>query len=694
MNTMMTNTFITKKLGASIITYTFVFGLMCSFNTAVLAKPAQKWIPKLQAPKGGYRTPDGEFRIKVPKNLSNKFLGQLALEMDGIDVTSLIQRKNDYAILKLPEQLSYGKHVLRIVHMTDEGDIEELAYWQIEIRQTSLFREASFAADMDINHTQRLKPEQGEERSDRTEGSMGLNVNLADGNWQTNMNANIIGNSDEAQLQSGEKYDLAEFLFTNKTSNTTTQLGHHGINHSSMVLDQFGNRGGSFQYSSDDARYNTTAFSMYRNPVSGFQGGMGVATARSSIDGLNVTAHPVKSDPGKVYLSMIYLEGKDQDLSNSASGYSEGIPPEGKAWSLQAESQLFSKRLRLGMEYAGTSVSAKTETITEGEFSYETEAYSRSDNAYALFMVLNSGDPDPNSETPAQWQLGLERRVVGTDFQSIANPGMPFDRRSWRLFGELNRGGFALQTSLGTEMDNVDEAIELPTVRKNIYKLTTSYSPPLDYDKKGEPVYGLLGQQAYNVSYTKELRKKVKEGVDSLAAPLDEETDSVAVGGGFTYPRWGWNLAYNTSYYRDLTNQNTDTIIRGSNLDVTFPIGERVSVRQGLQRNETYMCDTGHKLVEKLANLELSVEFMPSKLNASINYTLNDTLASDDSQNSRTETMATNLAWVVRESRENSPGINVQLTGSRNRVKDRLEDTVIDSTQIFLGLSVAFPARY
>ena len=539
-----------------------------------------------------------------------------------------------------------------------------------------------------------LKPKESEESRDRIEGSIELNMDLADGNWQTNMTAGIIGNSDKTQLQSGEVYDLAEFLITAKTPNMTGQLGHHELNHLSMVMDQFGNRGGSVQYTSDDARYNTSAFSMYRNPVSGFQDGMGVATSNSSIDGMYVKAHPMKSDPGKLYISMIYLEGKDENLSGSDAGYSEDIPQEGKAWAFQAESQLFSKRLRLGMEYAGTAISSKATTITYDDFSYETEAYSGSDKAHTLFMVLNSGEGDGKSETPAQWQLGLEHRVVGTDFQSIANPSMPFDRRSWRLFGELNRGVFALQSSLGTEHDNVDEAVVLSTVRKNVYSLTTSYSPSLAYNKGGEPIYGLLGQQSYNLTYTKELRKKIKDGLDSFAAPLDEETDSAGVTGSFSYPHWGWNLGYNVSYYRDFTDQNTDTIIRSLNQDVIFPIGEKVSVIQEFPRNVIYMCDTGHEIVEDMATIELTVDFIPSILNTSVNYTLNDIVASDDSQSSRTETMATNLGWVVREARENRAGINVQFTGSRNRERDRLQATVIDSTQVFLGLSMAFPARY
>ncbi len=674
-------------------TRVIALGLLCGFSVSAFAQ----WVPRLEDSKDGYRKPDSEFSIPVPSNLSNEFLSQLALELDGVDVTALIQMVKGRAIFKPAEPVNYGKHILRIVQLTADGEINELAYWEFEVRQTSAFREAHFNADVDLMHTRRLEPQQVEgqnQNQNMTEGFVGINSSLAEGNWQGDLRMNTLANSDSSRFGNEQHYDLADFLISSKTTNTTTLLGHQTVNHASMVMNQFGSRGGSIQYNSDDQRYNATAFSMYRNPVHGFEKGMGVATEQPSIDGMHVTAYPSKEDPGKYYVSMVYLQGKDATQQPSGAGYSiEAAPQDGRAWAMQAEARLLDKQLRLGTEYASTMVSAKATSMTIDDYAYTTEAYSRSDNAYAMYAVWNSAQ-NTGAEIPTNWKLGLEHRVVGAQFQSIANPNLPFDRDSWKVFSELNRGGFAVQLSVGTEHDNIEESIELPTIQKDIYAINSSWSPALNYDDKGQPIVGLLGQQSYAVNYSKETRRQIKDGVDSFALPVREEMDTAGVTGNFAYPSWGWNVGYNTSYYRDLTDQNSDNIVQGSTLGVNFPLGSKVTLTHTLHKQVTYICDTGLQRNEANAALQLNIQFIPAKLTTAVNYSLNDATMSDDSVDSKTESMTTNLTWIMREARENRPGMRLQLSGSRNRTTDRILNEVYDSSQVFLSFAIGIPVRY
>lgn len=652
------------------------------------------WTPQLENVEGGVRKPDSAFRIEVPDTLPQQQLLRLALELDGIDVTAMITRENQFAVFRPAEALAYGRHTLRIVYYSEQGDIEELANWEIEIRKSGLFREASLEADAVVTRTRIVSPEDYPGDKDNTESSLNLNAKVAEGGWQGNMRLAMTGNSNIAQLENGDNYALTEYLISANNNNFTGQLGHHSINHTSLVMPSFANRGASAQYTTDDKRYSFTAFSMYRNPISGFSGGMGLATSTPSIDGMYISAFPLVSDPQKYYLSLIYLQGEDETLTASSAAYTVSAPQHGDAMSMQAEARLVDKQLRLGMEIASATVQSDGGTTTTSSgYSYTSDAYARRDQAYSIYAIWQKETQENNVAT-GNWQLGLEHKLVGVDFHSIANTVLPADRSSWKLFSNINRQTYAIQAAVGIEQDNVENVAELPTTRKNIYTLNSSWAPELKQDENNQPIYGTLGQQNYSLLLSREQREQIRQGTGSLAIPVMDQTDTLGISASFRYPGWAWNLVYNTSHYQDETNYNPDTILNSSALSVNLPLHKKLNLIQNWQKNQWQNCDTGQLSNEIMSVTQIQSELIESKLNASLQYLLNDTRTIDDTVNNSTEALQARLTWTVHAARENHPGVRLHLSAIDSTVSDHLLDSEARSRQVYLGITVGIPVRY
>jgi len=149
---------------------------------------ALDWYPELEQ-SNSYREPMQSFRIHIPKSVPTDVLQSLVLELDNIDVTAMVTRDGEYAAFTPIQPLEFGKHVLRLVEYAADGDINEKGYWEVSVRRSSLFREADYAADINLTASQRIAdnndPAPGEEepKGFNAQGSASLQGRVADKDW-------------------------------------------------------------------------------------------------------------------------------------------------------------------------------------------------------------------------------------------------------------------------------------------------------------------------------------------------------------------------------------------------------------------------------------------------------------------------------------------------------------------------------
>ena len=91
------------------------------------------WVPEFPLNQSTEFGPVTPLEVLLPANVSKDSLGNLAVELDGIDFTELIEyREHDQGTVLtivpvLP--LQPGEHELRLVEYTPAGEILERGYW-------------------------------------------------------------------------------------------------------------------------------------------------------------------------------------------------------------------------------------------------------------------------------------------------------------------------------------------------------------------------------------------------------------------------------------------------------------------------------------------------------------------------------------------------------------------------------------
>jgi hypothetical protein len=113
------------------------------------------WKPEFVAPQAGAAAQTAPLRIRVA-NIPADVPQRLAVELDGIDVSSLAALDGSDIVITPAQPIAFGRHTLRLVEYTPDGGIVERGRWNFELRESAAFREAHLQANVTLNASQRL----------------------------------------------------------------------------------------------------------------------------------------------------------------------------------------------------------------------------------------------------------------------------------------------------------------------------------------------------------------------------------------------------------------------------------------------------------------------------------------------------------------------------------------------------------
>ena len=639
----------------------------------------QVWKPVLEPPthQGSYRDPAGNFRFPIPATLSVEYLRQITLELDDVDVTALIRRDGDYAIFTPAQPLSYGTHHMRIVHYASDGNIEELANWEFEVRQSRYYRQSQLEglANVNLNHLLEQKNLVPKPKQNSADGTAGVSGAVSDKDWQVNGRADFMGNSNYEALNLPRGFDVTNFLFSGQRDNFSANVGHHSIVSNSLVLDTLTNRGMSATLSNTRQTYAGTVFAMRATPVTGFEHGLGVSDADNRIDGAIVSAFPFADHPEQQYLSLVYVKGSSDSGVNGAGVVGDNTMREGNAWELVSESKFKQQQIRLRLEYAKAALST-----TDGVTTLSIPELD--DNAYAALAEYQP-TVTATSSVPTQWKLGLLHQFVGRDFSSIANAALPRDKLLWRLFSEISRGGFFATAGLSTESDNVRDEADMPRIRTNRFDITTQYAPQLEFGTDGQPVYGLLGQQSYLVSLVNGKSKNISTPSASLIPSTDLDTFTVNLTASFTYPSWNWSILQSIGKLHDNENVQPDSETSTTSLSGYWQLGTTFTLTPRWQVDKNKLSDYENKT--DLRSLDLAMLFWNGDLSLQFGYTRSSLRSSDGLLDTVSNIYRPAVEWRLLTGARNKPSTSLRLSGVFTGLKDKVTDSNnIDTYQIML----------
>ena len=566
--------------------------IQLSFSLLLLAifssSHALEWTPRLeQAAQGEFRDPMETFRLYIPAEVPIEVLKTLALELDNIDVTAMVNRDGSFAEFTPVQPLAWGSHTLRLVEYADDGSIVERGQWVFEVRRSSIFREIDYAGDINLIASQRIadknlvNPGEEEPSGFSGQGSAVFQGRIADDDWEASGQIDLIYSSEEELTVNGDRLDMGEYLIQAQIQslNTQTSLGHHSLPQSSLVMEGFHRRGVSGSVALNNLKSSVSGFALRAEEVIGFQNGLGIGDKDNRVDGVVWETRPLSDNPQQLYLAATYLSGSSNKTGESVGA--EDADQSGDAWALVADSTILDEQLRIRGEIAGTTIDRVTADTAD------TDLINESADAISLSATYSPQSVD--TDNTFFWNTGLEFSQIDTYFISLANPGLPADKELNRLFFNADWQGISAQLSAAKETDNVDDIVDQPRIETKLNQLALNYSLP---EAPPEDSWlNTIGIPSLTVQLSNSQQKQIKEALDSMGNPLyadlDINNDMTMLAANFNKESWSWGMTFSESQQEDKITPANDQITYSRDLNANIQINDQFVITPSIQSQTT-----------------------------------------------------------------------------------------------------------
>lgn len=654
---------------------------------------ANEWKPQLLEPGADkYRMAKSSIRIRIPLSVNNKQIKTLKLEIDNIDVSDLVKQKNRLLIYTPIQPLEFGTHKIRLIEYAEDGNIRERGVWTIEIKKSKHFTQSSYSSNIDLTAANRLKDKGLTDLPKRGtgQGSVSFENKASTKNWKFSTSINTTYNSQVDQTSNARRFDLDDYLFSGDAGRFSAHMGHHDLGFNNMIISEFNRRGLSSSYKSKNRRTQVTGFAMRTDTASGFNNGLGLADSNKITQGIIGVFMPDRKSPERFHITTTFINSKSRnDGEGDGGGLDTSLTQGGKAANLVIDSK--NKHWRVRAELAGS------------EFDFDginTGFSAEDDHAYSLLAVYTPQEK-AIGKNALSWNLSVEHRRIGQFFKTLGNAGLPNDKLVSQAIFNLTYKTWSINTIAGTETDNTDDDNTLPTIRTNLFRLTANYSVPaaddtanIDNPDKSEKNHSakklnLFAQGNYTFNYARSSQQAREIPGAFTGIRTDNLNDIFGLSASFTPGTWSWSIGHTLTLAVDDSNDITENQANANTnlteLNITFPVGNKLSLNPTLQYNiddnQSANIETRTTSLGIAANMSFS-----DKLVGIVNYSFNKNITSDNSNNNRTNTVDLNLTWTVKTAKNNKPGIE-WFVKSNWQNPDNADDTF----QVFTGIHIGWP---
>ncbi len=633
---------------------------------------AQGWV-ELQLPQPGFYKPDDPLIFLVPADIPAEALQRLSMELDGLDVTSFVSREGDRAIFRPPQPLAYGPHQIRLVEYLPDGNIEERALYNVEVRKNELFRQADVSASINLSSTYRLDSNNldSDIGKDQQSGGGRFSAKAADGDWQADADMDLIYMSQRDQTANGRRLDLARGVVSFSQGPASVRAGDQTIPGSSMVLSNYARRGVSGNLQLNDLRSELTGFAVRAEPINGFAYWPGTEDGGKRTAGILWTLSPLTQQPERLQITTTYLSGKGGADGSSVTGNDETVSND--AGGVVVDSQIWDQRLHLRGEYARSST----------DFDGSGNALDASSD-YAVDLLAVYNHPQQELRGSAfYWNLGAQHKRVGLTFYSLGNVGQATDRMLDQVFGELNWGGWSMGGQLSREMDNIDDDPRFPHLYTDNAGIWTQYTP-LDMPQQ-TGIMRIFSNPTLTVTGNRVMRNYEDIPATFAGDDINETVDLFTVTFNFAPGSWYWSIAQTYEKTREEAGPEHDLRRDNTHLDLSVPLTEHLNLGSGLDYDRTRDLDDNSETETYLGNLYFSLNALENRLRAdlSYNYQRED---SDSAGVNSDYTIQASTSWIAVEARPNRPSLALFVNGSYAHDQD--------SYEVFAGVTVDWQGQY
>ncbi|PHS32159.1 MAG: hypothetical protein COA95_04495 [Methylophaga sp.] len=653
------------------------------------------WSANFQAPSHAQST----LLIELPDDLDILTLTTLAVELDGIDITSLLSFDNNKDFSYTPiKPLQNGEHVLRLVILNADGSSVEKSQWSFNIVNAqasnddatadqqqiaaaeSWLRSASFEADTLTEFSNRIAQNNISNLPDHSVISGGGNVRgvIKGEKLTVDMQANYFIQSEKNLSLNGNRADIGEYGITvNYAGETTTSgftLGHHDIGLDSMLFSSFQRRGASARIANNSGRISANVFAFRPESQVGASDFTGLSDSNNRLEGASMTFQPFSGENDALKMTALYYDGEGATGGIGIGGEEETAT--GSGWGVILEKDLADGRVNVRGEYARSQYDA------DGHAGLAPEDDS---NAISLLIESRPFDNPILFGNGADIIIGAKYERVDTFFESLANQGLAADRDAITAYTNLYWGSLSANLQLSNETNNVDDLASSPTDQLQNILWNTNYSfDPQTGSRQwlGTPYLNLSG-------FISTLDRKDTplnyEGNDT-----DNTSTSITLGGGSSYQHWYWSASHSYATLEDHADTTSDTVSHFSSLGAGWTVSDRLELNSDMQYGLFKDKDNHATSYSTNMNFGLRSILIKNKLNLSFNYNLNLPAGSDDSPDKHI--VNSELGWTIRSASKNHPGLSLAIRGSMEKTNGNSNSTSDETQyQIFAIFQVMAP---
>ncbi len=630
----------------------------------------------LPAASGPFRSSEAPLVLQFSRRIDPAFRQGLLVEVDGIDVTQMLEILPEAVRFTPVEPLEPGWHELRLIHETQEGELKELGRWEFETRRSARFREVAWALEGDVQVMRRVRddleaPDSGPMQS---QGGLRMVSRQADGSWRLDSSADVVHSTENGLFPGGREVDLNEYAVALQWPQFAVTLGHQQIPADSLVLSQFSRRGLSVAGTAPDGRYRAIGFMTRTEAVTGIDNFFGFRDRGHRTEGVVVSAEPFSTPEQQWVFSAVYVDGRgDSDGEGELEDAAGGIG--GEAYAVIADGRLGAQTWRVRGEFARSRMDF--DGVGQGFAAEPAGAY----NVAVFYSPRPAGDGEQWS-----WNAGLTRSRVEPWFGSLGDLDLPSDRESRSVFVTATHPRVSVESRIALENDNVEADPLLPVVENRLYSVALTYSPEAAEDPSPGGFRQWFGPPDVGVSWLADRQRQVQTPDGYSGDPVNVDLREVTASLAFEGDYGGWSLNHTMTRNLDRSADTGRVEQRMTGLDLRLDLFEPVTVNPQWVVTREREAQTGRVVEGWLAGLVLGLNVIED-LEASVSYTIERQTDAFDGGVIRSEAGEYGVSWSIREPTQRSPGVALFSNGA---MEHREGEEGGSSYQIFLGIRIGW----